>query len=475
MCVGSVSRSSRSSSIAVNGSIEPRRSATRILRRDGSRAPAPRRRARGGGRGGACRASRRGRRIQAGRADRLGGRLDLDRLAHMRLERRSKPGAPTTSTRSPAARSAKRRMLSAVSGWSCTASGKLERLLSRRRSCPRRAPPRSAQYRADPRARGQPELVAADERLGRLVRRGRAGPRRRARRRRGSERLERPGLGGAAEAVDRARRAVRRAARPRARAREARGARWRSGGADALAERATRRSFGSCRRGRGALDGRRAARAGRARRAGGSRRPRAARARRGSARRRARSRATRARRTSRSVSGSRRKPSSSSRRTARSRRSGSSSKIVVRDGAEHLASRSRLPPKGSTRSPPATGSRDRVDGEVARGEVVLDRAAKRREVHRAAAVERDAPGAVTLGERERRAARPPREGPRGRLGSRQATSRSTSGRPSSSSRIPPPTTQASSPRRPPATQLTHRRPLRSARPATRRCRTRARS
>src|SRR4029079_17439267 len=48
--------------------------------------------------------------------------------------------------------------------------------------------------------------------------------------------------------------------------------------------------------------------------------------------------------------------------------------------------------------------RDRVDGEVTAGQVVLDRAAERREVDGSPLRERDAPAAVGHRERERRAA-----------------------------------------------------------------------
>ena len=69
---------------------------------------------------------------------------------------------------------------------------------------------------------------------------------------------------------------------------------------------------------------------------------------------------------------------------------------------------------------------DRVEREVARRQVVLDRAGQRREVDRPAVLERDAPRAVLLRERERRAAAALREAraPPAR-GSRTATSRST--------------------------------------------------
>jgi hypothetical protein len=55
---------------------------------------------------------------------------------------------------------------------------------------------------------------------------------------------------------------------------------------------------------------------------------------------------------------------------------------------------------------------DRVDREVAGGEVVLDRPAQGREVDGTVVREGDAPGPVPLGERERRALDPVREPPR---------------------------------------------------------------
>jgi hypothetical protein len=64
----------------------------------------------------------------------------------------------------------------------------------------------------------------------------------------------------------------------------------------------------------------------------------------------------------------------------------------------------------------AAGERDgdRVDREVAGRQVVLDRAAQRREVDGPPGVEGDAPRPVALGERERRACRPPCIGDRRR-------------------------------------------------------------
>src|SRR5256885_5790141 len=59
----------------------------------------------------------------------------------------------------------------------------------------------------------------------------------------------------------------------------------------------------------------------------------------------------------------------------------------------------RRPPR-STLFPYTTLFRSRVDGEVASRQVVFDRARQRREVDRAAAVERNAPGAVALGRSE---------------------------------------------------------------------------
>ena len=56
--------------------------------------------------------------------------------------------------------------------------------------------------------------------------------------------------------------------------------------------------------------------------------------------------------------------------------------------------------------PTRQGPRDRVDREVAGREVGLDRVSQRREVDGAAVLERDAPGAVALRERERSASRP---------------------------------------------------------------------
>jgi hypothetical protein len=51
---------------------------------------------------------------------------------------------------------------------------------------------------------------------------------------------------------------------------------------------------------------------------------------------------------------------------------------------------------------PADRLGDRVDAEVARRQVVLDRARQRREIDRATVLERDAPGTVALGQREGR-------------------------------------------------------------------------
>ena len=124
------------------------------------------------------------------------------------------------------------------------------------------------------------------------------------------------------------------------------------------------------------------------------------------ARPRAARRARPARASSRSVSSSSRTSSSSSSRTARSSRSGSSSKIVAHDGAQApLARDRRCPPNGSTGSPPASGRAIAliVKSRVARSSSIVP--GQRREVDRAPVVERDAPGAVPLRERERRAAR----------------------------------------------------------------------
>ena len=120
------------------------------------------------------------------------------------------------------------------------------------------------------------------------------------------------------------------------------------------------------------------------------------------------------RRTSSSVAGSRAKPSSSSSRTARSSRK----RVVVEDGRRHRADDARLeicpPAVRVARLAAAHRDRDRVEGEVPRPEVVLDRAGKGREVDRLlVAVHHDPPGAVTLREGERRAAEAPRVPTRG--------------------------------------------------------------
>jgi hypothetical protein len=64
----------------------------------------------------------------------------------------------------------------------------------------------------------------------------------------------------------------------------------------------------------------------------------------------------------------------------------------------------------------ADALRDRVDREVARREIVLDRAGQWREVDRATVAERDAPGTVPSREGKRGAVRPARERSCGALG-----------------------------------------------------------
>ncbi len=77
----------------------------------------------------------------------------------------------------------------------------------------------------------------------------------------------------------------------------------------------------------------------------------------------------------------------------------------IRDAAE------RIDRVGRPETP-----RDRIDGEVARGEVVRDRPAQRREVDRVPVPVRDAPGAVALREGHDRPALRARIRPRGRFG-----------------------------------------------------------
>ena len=78
------------------------------------------------------------------------------------------------------------------------------------------------------------------------------------------------------------------------------------------------------------------------------------------------------------------------------------------------ASRSARPSCGSYGSPGRDVLGDRVEREVARREIGVDPVRQRREVDRLVdAVGDDAPGAVSLGERERRAAEAAREAMRG--------------------------------------------------------------
>ena len=115
-------------------------------------------------------------------------------------------------------------------------------------------------------------------------------------------------------------------------------------------------------------------------------------------------------RTSASVAGSQRNPSSSSRRTARSRRKRIGAEDAGGDGPDRARREDRRrPPNGSTSSAAADRPRERVDREVAGGEVFLDRPGERREVHRPPVGERRPPRAVTLGEGKRRAAHRARE------------------------------------------------------------------
>ena len=147
-------------------------------------------------------------------------------------------------------------------------------------------------------------------------------------------------------------------------------------------------------------------------------------------------------------------------------------RVVVEDARRRrrgarARSTSARPSNGSTTSPPASGHGDRVHREVACGEVGLDRAAlERREVDRPALVEQRPARRRTASESGKTASPARATSARAaRSGSRQATSRSSTGRPSSSSRTAPPTTHASSPREDlrDHVEATHRRRVRRAR------------
>jgi hypothetical protein len=76
-----------------------------------------------------------------------------------------------------------------------------------------------------------------------------------------------------------------------------------------------------------------------------------------------------------------------------------------------------LPPaEGIDEIASADRARHGVQGEIAAGKVILDTRSEWGEVDRAPVLERDPPGTVPLGERERRTAPRPRERPRSELG-----------------------------------------------------------
>ena len=88
----------------------------------------------------------------------------------------------------------------------------------------------------------------------------------------------------------------------------------------------------------------------------------------------------------------------------------------LRDGAKRARSEVLPAPERVDWLAALEGHGDRVDGEVAAREIFFERAAERREVDCAPAVEGDAPRAVPLAQRERRAAGGTGEAPGGLLG-----------------------------------------------------------
>ena len=103
------------------------------------------------------------------------------------------------------------------------------------------------------------------------------------------------------------------------------------------------------------------------------------------------------------VVGSTANSSSAASRGSRSRRSGSSRNTSSPTTRSWRASMSPSPPCRSVTVASSQADGDRVGGEVAAGEVLRQRAVQRREVDVAALVH-DAPGAVALRQRKRRAA-----------------------------------------------------------------------
>src|SRR5919204_433462 len=89
---------------------------------------------------------------------------------------------------------------------------------------------------------------------------------------------------------------------------------------------------------------------------------------------------------------------------------------ALTDGAQQLLVQIAQAAEGVDRLPARERAGDRVDREIARRQVVLDRLGERREIHCPPVRERDPPGSVALGERERSAARAPRVCPRGAIG-----------------------------------------------------------
>ena len=179
---------------------------------------------------------------------------------------------PSPRARPPARPGARRPAQPSSPNRSRVASCIVERLLLRGDRTRRPLLLDLGEQAADLRARRQAELLAADERLGRL---GAARLLDGVRELVGAEegkRVERPRLGRAAEAVDRARARPRAARRRGARARSG-AARSRPGSARGSRRRPPRAGSPASRPGRAARRAvRRAARAGRARRAAGSRR-----------------------------------------------------------------------------------------------------------------------------------------------------------------------------------------------------------